>query len=771
MLLLFGKRAGFAKFTTLPESGVIDVRSENGKRDCISVKTGTRRKDLQKAALEIPASGPPLFFRYFAGYAALFCVSAIALPNTLAADTSRYSYTLYGTPGLIDMPTAQSAEDGELAQTISTFNGQARTTLSFQLTPRLSASFRYSTLDNFRSNGDRTWDRSFDLRYRFIDEGRYRPAVAIGLQDFMGTGLFSAEYVVATKSVGDRLTVTGGIGWGRFGSYNGFSNPLGHLYSGFNTRPGFSGLGGEPNYKTWFRGDAAFFGGVSWAASDKLTLKAEYSSDAYVRESSQGLPADRFVHHSPLNFGLNYRIRPGIELSAAYLYGSVVSVGASFTFNPKHPPTGGSLGRAPVPVKPRMPRHISPDDWGTGWAGDSTRQAGIRTVLAQLLQAEGMELEALHLTGNSARVRIRNQRYEAMPQAIGRTARILTQVLPASVEVFRIEPVVDGMVPSATTVRRTDVENLENAPDSAWKSYARSEIKAVYPANDLEPLPELYPRLTWGLSPYVDISFFDPDNPLRADFGAELSGRYEMARGLSLNGVIRQPLFGNIGDGRASDSVLPHVRTDTNLYAQADGPLIDRLTLDYYYQPARNLYGRLSVGYLEKMFGGVSSEILWKPVKSRLALGLELNYVKQRDFDQLFGFQDYDVVTGHASAYYEFGNGFHGQLDVGRYLAGDWGATVSLDREFGNGWRVGAFATFTDVSFEDFGEGSFDKGIRLTIPLSWVTGQPSRRQVKTTIRPLTRDGGARLDVNGRLYETVRELHEPNLRNRWGRFWR
>ena len=78
---------------------------------------------------------------------------------------------------------------------------------------------------------------------------------------------------------------------------------------------------------------------------------------------------------------------------------------------------------------------------------------------------------------------------------------------------------------------------------------------------------------------------------------------------------------------------------------------------------------------------------------------------------------------------------------------------------------------FTNVSFEDFGEGSFDKGIRLTIPIGWVTGQPTRRKAVTTIRPLTRDGGARLNVNGRLYETVRELQEPDLENRWGRFWR
>ena len=184
------------------------------------------------------------------------------------------------------------------------------------------------------------------------------------------------------------------------------------------------------------------------------------------------------------------------------------------------------------------------------------------------------------------------------------------------------------------------------------------------------------------------------------------------------------------------------------------------------------------------MYGGASAELLWKPVDSRLALGGELNYIQKRDYDQLFGFQemtttdpvsgitrDIPEVNGHISAYYSFENGFHGQLDVGRYLAGDYGATLSVDREFANGWRVGAYATVTDASADDFGEGSFDKGIRFTIPIGSVIGTPTRRENNLTIQSLTRDGGARLDVQGRLYEKVRDYHQPNVANTWGTFWR
>ena len=178
------------------------------------------------------------------------------------------------------------------------------------------------------------------------------------------------------------------------------------------------------------------------------------------------------------------------------------------------------------------------------------------------------------------------------------------------------------------------------------------------------------------------------------------------------------------------------------------------------------------------MFAGVSSELLWKPVDSSLALGAELNYVVQREYDMGFGAQEfddiggtYDVVTGHLSAYYDFANDFHGRLDVGRYLAGDWGATFTLDREFSNGWLIGAYASFTDVPFDEFGEGSFDKGILVSVPLDWVLGNAARDSSDVSLASLSRDGGARLNIGNRLYDTVRSGHLGALEEGRGRFWR
>ena len=201
----------------------------------------------------------------------------LAGSNAAAQDLT---YTLYGTPGLIEMPTAQAAPDGQVTGSLGLFKQQQRGSFSFQLTPRLSGTFRYAGIAEHTGPGtDGTFDRSFDLRYRFLDEGQFggwTPAVAIGFQDFMGTGILSSEYIVASKSITPALIASAGIGWGRVGTQGGFANPFSVLGDHFTERDtsGF-GLGGKPSFNKFFTGEAALFGGISWQHSDKLTFKAE----------------------------------------------------------------------------------------------------------------------------------------------------------------------------------------------------------------------------------------------------------------------------------------------------------------------------------------------------------------------------------------------------------------------------------------------------------------------------------------------------------------
>ncbi|MFN6951501.1 MAG: YjbH domain-containing protein, partial [Albidovulum sp.] len=668
----------------------------------------------------------------------------------------------FGLSGLIDMPTAESNPEGILTASVFRFAGALRISATFQVTDRLTGAFRYSRVPGIFTNGTALYDRSFDLQYRLLDEAGWRPAVAIGLRDFIGTGVYSGEYVVASKTLTPRLRATAGLGWGRLGSNGDIGSP-------FGSRPALNiGEGGKANTDQFFRGPMSPFFGLAWAATDKLTLKAEYSSDGYDRETAAGT----FSRDSSVNLGFEYRFNKSASLTGYYLYGSEFGLQFNLTVDPRRAPAPSGLEGAPLPVRPRPSPAADPAAWATDWTSDPEVHPGVQTALAKALAKDGQVLESMALSATRVEVRIRNQKYLAQPQAVGRVARALTRAVPPSVETFVITSMTNGMPASSVTLRRSDIERLENEGSLAILRTARFSDPLTSTQGDLQATPGIYPRFVWSLSPYGEASVFDPDDPLRADFGVQLAGRYEFAPGLILSGSLRKKVLGNLDDStRISDSTVYHVRSDLVEYQKQGDPGIHDLTLAWYARPAPNLYSRVSVGLLERMYGGISGELLWKPVDSRLALGIELNHVKQRDFDTLFTFRDYEVTTGHLSAYYDFGKGFLGQVDVGRYLLGDWGATFTLDREFANGWKVGAYATFTDLSAADFGEGSFDKGVRLTIPVSWTTGKPSTNKVTTVIKPLNRDGGARLDVDGRLYETIRSTHQGDMQIQWGRFWR
>lgn len=711
------------------------------------------------------------------------CVSFAALMLACPAHAddiqglaSQATLNTYGLPGLIDMPTANTLPDGELATTLSYSNAGTRGTLSFQLLPDITATFRYVGITGlFTNTNDIYYDRSFDLHWQVIDEGTWVPAIAIGIRDIAGTGIYSGEYIVATRHFGeqDRVAVTAGIGWGRLGQRNSFENPLTGIDDGFGSRPGRTGRGGTLNLNQFFRGDAAFFGGVEWQASDRLRLQLEYSSDVYTEEAAEGL----IDNASGLNFGATYQVREGVTAGAYVLGGDTYGVSLAFTLNPNRPSVQPSSGDpAPRPLSVRTPQ---PTPYEMDWVTQPGGADILRDNFAQLFEDQGLHLHALTLDARRATIRVRNTGYNFESQALGRVLRAMSVALPPSVEVFEVIFMVEDIDTSRVRVNRSDLERLEFDPQGAELLMAGATVEDARTSADpigLE-VTTSRPRFTWGIGPYLSASIFDPENPLLFDSGVELSARYRFGGGFVADAVVRASVYGTYDQARivGANVVIPNpppvVRSDSALYRQNSEAYIDRLTLTHYGRPAENLYSRVSVGYLERMFAGVSGELLWQPASSRLGLGLEVNHVWARDYDGGFGVRDYSVTSGHVSAYYRLTENYDAQLDVGRYLAGDWGATVTLDRTFDNGWSVGAFATFTDVSFENFGEGSFDKGITLEIPLAWFTGNSTRTNTSATIRPLLRDGGARLNVEGRLHDLVIDYTQPHLAETEAMIWR
>ena len=679
----------------------------------------------------------------------------------------------YGGVGLLRTRTARMAADSTLAASVSWAQNQQRYGLTFQAAPWLETTFSYSGYD-VPGPQDDTFDRQFDIKIKLWNESRYIPQVAVGLQDFLGTGNFSGEYVVASKRLGP-LDLSFGVGWGQLGSRGDLDNPLRIVSDRFRTRSGTDG-GGQVNFGEFFSGeDVGFFGGVSYQTPiEGLQLVAEYDGD-------DGSRVEGFSRN-PLNFGAVYNVSPGIQLTASYLGMEDINlqatisspVGENIQTTPVGPPpplfyvcedipapNGGSDSLV-APVAPPLFTPLDP--------GSSDYTETLSADLARL----GVQLLSVETGDTAMRVRVNNSRYRSASKAVGRVARILSRYAPAEIETFQVVLVNRDLETAEFKLSRTILE--ESAREIGY-SMAPPALGFAYIPPGSEPVNgrvanlDSYPKFDWSIGPDVKYGLFDPSDPLLAELRAEAEGRVDLAPGLSISGAASTSIIGNLDKARLdTNSQLPQVRTNAARYNDETTIGIDRLVAEYLFQPAPNVYAKASAGLLEQMFGGVGGEVLWRPPNSRLAYGAEVYYARQRDFDTLLTFQDYDVVTGHASIYWDTPYAhWDAAVHVGRYLAKDLGATLEVSRRFPNGWEIGAFATLTDVPFDEFGEGSFDKGLTLTVPLDWGLPRDTKADARLNLRPIQRDGGARLNPGSRLYGLTREGSRGEVAPQWNSF--
>ena len=233
----------------------------------------------------------------------------------------------------------------------------------------------------------------------------------------------------------------------------------------------------------------------------------------------------------------------------------------------------------------------------------------------------------------------------------------------------------------------------------------------------------------------------------------ENDSEFVIRENLFFNTNLKYNLANNFEDLRFPpiDTFPAQVRSDVKQYLKNmdDGVLIGRAQLDYHLTPKDNHHLMFTAGILEDMFSGVGVEYLYFIPNTNFSLGAEIFNVRKRDYNWGFGHLDYENVTATGNFYYRnYGLlPFDLKISAGEYLAGDIGTTLELSRTFSNGVRFGAFATFTDVSTEDFGEGSFDKGIFFNIPIFG-------NSIAYTWRPLTKDPGAKLTRRNTLYDLL-----------------
>ena len=301
--------------------------------------------------------------------AALLLAFLLLAPMQTVAEEVPATGSNYGGVGLLETRNARMRPDGTLEATAAIRHQRRFYALTWQALPWLETTYRLTERLNATTGAGITNDRAFDVKIRLIAEDDLLPAVAIGLQDFVGTGIYSGEYLVASKRFG-RLDVTLGLGWGRLGTGADFDNPLTVLSPRFAQRPRDVGQGGTINAPGFFRGEsAALFGGLEYSlpelwtplgSVEGLRAKVEFSGDA-LRDERGGFPA-RTTHlrgeaSSRINYGLQWS-NEWLDAGVAWLHGTDLLVRVSARFDPARPP---EAPRPPPPAMTARPVAPSPE--------------------------------------------------------------------------------------------------------------------------------------------------------------------------------------------------------------------------------------------------------------------------------------------------------------------------------------------------------------------------------------------------------------------------
>ncbi|MFO1187822.1 MAG: YjbH domain-containing protein [Alphaproteobacteria bacterium] len=430
-----------------------------------------------------------------------------------------------------------------------------------------------------------------------------------------------------------------------------------------------------------------------------------------------------------------------------------------------------SLSGAPVRETPDPEMPLPTTTPGPGWWDDTEYKSRTADAVAAILKRQRLYMEAVKLEPREATIYFKNATYPSVARAIGRAARAMTQVLPPSIEMITLVLTTGNLNGARVAIPREMLEHAATGgvtPEEVLTASSFNAARPGLPRGSYKP-KNRFPTISPIFAPAYRQNLFDPNDPLRFQVYWRGGLEIELFRGFLISGAYSADIYNNFDTiTRESDSALPHVRSDVVKYLKDGASGLERLELTWMHQLAPSLYGRFTGGYLEDMYGGADAELLYRPFGKRWAAGIEIGHYFKRDFDRKFGFQDFETTSGHVSLYYEspyYGMNFN--VHAGRYLAGDWGATFEVARRFESGAEVSAFATFTDVPFKVFGEGSFDKGISIRFPFDLVSLFSTQQVARITFRPLTRDGGARINVTHRLYEETRLVSYGETMRNWG----
>lgn len=678
------------------------------------------------------------------GFLLLFNTAISAQISDYIYPNTSPSYSNYGTLGLIQLPNARFFEEGTLGFSWSHNDPYLRGSILAYPFDWMEVSYQYTDINNALysdvaefSGNQSLKDKGFDLKLRLLQESQLLPQLALGIRDFGGTSLFASEFLVASKKIRN-IDFTLGMGWGILNN-NSIKNPFGYLNERFYDRQArdleATVGGGAVNANTLFTGRAGIFGGIELfiPKSDGLRFKLEFDATNYEIEGREPVTQD-----SKVNFGLVKPLSRNFFIKLAYVRGNTVNFGFSYKIHAGKSKNARKKFDPYIPVKDSeiVRKVTAKSDLFT-----------YRAALTNLIDRD-YTLKLANIDDGEFHVAYQQNKYSNYSIAAVRILRTLDEVAPDSIDRFKVTNLNGELGLNSISVSRKNFKNnlQRKTPqlllkDSIIESYTLKK-------NDFKYQPiALYPAFHYNIEPDLVSQIGGPDGfffgTIRLNFDSELM----LNKDLSLQAKFSYGIIEDFDDiTLASNSIIPHVRTDIVDYLQqGDKFTIDRLQFNSFANPYKDIYTKFSAGIFERMFGGYGGEFLYRPFDRNYGIGLEAWRVRQRDYKQNLKFKDYETSSGHLTFYFrEPNSGVLIKLKGGKYLAGDSGYTFDISRRFETGLNVGAFFSRTDISREEFGEGGFDKGLYFTIPIDFFSTKYVSRSFAWGIRPVTRDGAAQL---------------------------
>ena len=633
--------------------------------------------------------------------------SSLFLILKVSSDSFNYnSYTSHGIIGLINMPTARHYEEGAYAFGANLNKKDQKIFISSSPYDWLEATLFYSNIEDkpycetfYDPVCSQDYkDKGFNFKFRLKEEGRL-PAISVGFNDIGGTGLYSSEYIVASYGR-NYLDFHFGIGWGNLsGSDLSFENPLIKLSNKFELRSKQIEGGGQIEPSSFFSGKkAAPFFGLSYALNRKTVFKIEH--DTTVTPGLIGYQEPK----SDFSFGIQYNLNDNFTIGISNVRGDTSSLSFVYRNNPKKSNSRYKYKKTEFKETDgkyvRFIKSLNNNGIGVNKIIETSKEIGV-----ELTQFTHPNLDTINEI-------IRQASYDA-----GLNKEIKKDLRTADLQAL--------------------TEYDQAFEQNSKLIYERQTAKKFKTSNNISFRPFLASRE----------EFF------KGALMLENNSEFIIKENFFFSTNLKYSLADNFDDLKYPpvDTYPAQVRSDIKDYLKNfnNGVFIGRAQFDYHFTPKKNHHIMTTAGILEEMFNGIGFEYLYFKHDLNYAIGFEVFNVKKRDYEMRFGTLEYKNIVGHLNFYYRNYDfiPFDAKVSYGEYLAGDEGYTIDLSRSFPNGVKFGFFASFTDVSSEQFGEGAFDKGIYFDIPIF-------DNLINYSWRPLTKDPGAKLNRKHTLHDLL-----------------